>query len=414
MQAPPFWLIAAGLFCCGFSMSLLSAHGVPMLTDHGYEPMLASWVLGVLGGSSMGFAVVLGALSDRFGRRPVILLALTGLAFDYVLLTVAPNVWWLVLGRVVSGAFGATYTPAGAYIADVTPPEKRAASFGLIGLAFGLGFIAGPGLGGLLGQAGLRVPFIACSVLAFLNVLFGLFVMPESLAVENRRAIAWGQLNPLGALRAVWRFDAVASLVPIFVATMLAQQAMQAVWVPYTSYRYGWGVGEVGLSLAIVGILFAVTQGALVRPLVARYGELRMLIGSVAVATVAMFLFATATQAWTMYPITGLYCLGLGLIGPAVQSLMSRSVPADQQGLLQGAMATVLTTTTIVGAPIATGSFAFFIDPRAPVHVPGAPFLLGSALCLAALVLALRHARRTAVTVPVEVNDEVEALQIAS
>src|SRR5919206_1831752 len=198
-------------------------------------------------------APVLGALSDRFGRRPVILMALAGLGFDYVLLSLAPTIWWLVLGRVVAGMFGATFTPAGAYIADVSPPEKRAANFGLIGVAFGLGFIAGPALGGLLGENDLRLPFMVCAGLTFVNFLFGLLVMPESLRPENRRPIAWGQMNPIGALRAVWRHRAVAAMVPIFAAAQLAQQGLQSVWVPYTTYRYGWSVGQVGASLAIVG-----------------------------------------------------------------------------------------------------------------------------------------------------------------
>src|SRR5918911_2798794 len=160
-------------------------------------------------------APVLGALSDRFGRRPVILMALAGLGFDYVLLSLAPTIWWLVLGRVVAGVFGATFTPVGAYIADVSPPEKRAANFGLIGIAFGLGFIAGPALGGLLGETDLRLPFMVCAGLTFVNFLFGLLVMPESLRPENRRSIDWTQMNPVGALRAVWRYRAVAAMVPV-------------------------------------------------------------------------------------------------------------------------------------------------------------------------------------------------------
>src|SRR5919204_2697510 len=199
-------------------------------------------------------APVLGALSDRFGRRPVILLALAGLGFDYVLLSLAPSIWWLVLGRVVAGMFGATYTPAAAYIADVSPPEKRAANFGLTGLAFGLGFIAGPALGGLLGQANLRLPFMVCAGLTFCNFLFGLLVMPESLRPENRRAVNWAQANPVGALRAVWRYRGVAAIIPIFVAAQLAQQGLQSVWVPYATYRFNWSVADVGLSLAVVGL----------------------------------------------------------------------------------------------------------------------------------------------------------------
>src|SRR5262249_5098145 len=186
-------------------------------------------------------APVLGALSDRFGRRPVILMALAGLGFDYVLLSLAPTIWWLVLGRIVAGVFGATFTPVGAYIADVSPPEKRAANFGLIGVAFGLGFIAGPVLGGVLGGANLRLPVVVCAALTFLNFLFGLLVMPESLRPENRRAMNFSQMNPVGALRAVWRYRVVAAMMPIFLAASVAQQGLQSVWVPYTTYRYGWG-----------------------------------------------------------------------------------------------------------------------------------------------------------------------------
>src|SRR5207248_3089024 len=175
---------------------------------------------------------------DGYGRRPVILLALLGLGCDYVVLSIAPSIWWLVIGRVVAGIGGATFVPAGAYIADVSPPEKRAANFGLIGVAFGLGFIAGPALGGLLGETNLRLPFMVCAGLTFCNFLFGLLVMPESLKSENRRAIQWQQMNPVGALKAVRRYHAVAKILPMYLASQIAQQGLQSVWVPYTSYRY--------------------------------------------------------------------------------------------------------------------------------------------------------------------------------
>lgn len=363
----------------------------------GGEVAQASFVFGVLVSiySIMQFlcAPILGALSDRFGRRPVILLALIGLGCDYILLTLAPNIWWLVAGRIIAGAFGATFTPAGAYIADVSPPEKRAANFGLLGVAFGLGFIAGPALGGLLGATSLRLPFMVCAGLTFLNFLFGLLVMPESLRPENRRAIDVRQMNPIGAMRAVWRYRAVAALVPVFVAVQLAQQGLQSVWVPYTTYRYNWDVAGVGLSLAIVGLLFAFSQGALVRPIVGRFGERRTLLISLGVAVVGMLLFGLSNQGWMMYAVTGLYCAGLGLLNPSVQGLMSRSVPPNEQGLLQGAMTSVMTAAAIVAPIVANGSFAVFISPASPVIVPGAPFFLGSVLCLVALVLAWRGTR---------------------
>jgi DHA1 family tetracycline resistance protein-like MFS transporter len=377
----------------------------------------ASFVFGVLVSiyAFMQFlcAPVLGALSDRFGRRPVILLALVGLGFDYVLLTLAPTIWWLVLGRIVAGIFGATFTPAGAYIADVSPPEKRAANFGLMGVAFGLGFIAGPALGGLLGEADLRLPFMVCAGLTFANFLFGLLVMPESLRPENRRAINIGQMNPVGALRAVWRYRAVAALVPVFVAAQLAQQGLQSVWVPYTTYRYGWGVAGVGVSLAIVGLLFAFSQGALVRPMVSRFGERVTLLASLVVAVVGMLLFGLASEGWMMYAVTAVYCLGLGLLGPAAQGLMSQAVPANEQGLLQGAMTSTMTAAAIIGPLAANGSFAIFISPQSPLTLPGAPFFLGSILCLAALVLAWRgspHAAAPAPATSAEVASQAQAV----
>jgi DHA1 family tetracycline resistance protein-like MFS transporter len=324
-------------------------------------------------------------------------MALAGLGFDYVLLTFAPTIWWLVLGRVVAGVFGATFTPAGAYIADVSPPEKRAANFGLIGVAFGLGFIAGPALGGLLGETNLRLPFMVCAALTFANFLFGLLVMPESLRPENRRAIDWTQMNPVGALRAVWRYRGVAAMVPVFVAAQLAQQGLQSVWVPYTTYRYGWGVAQIGASLAVVGLLFAISQGALVRPVVARFGEMRTLMIALVVAVLGMLLFGLASQGWMMYAVTAVYCLGLGLLNPAVQGVMSRAVADNEQGLLQGAMASVMTATAIIGPPLANGLFALAISPQAPLTLPGAPFFLGSILCLVALWLASRQSARAPV-----------------
>jgi DHA1 family tetracycline resistance protein-like MFS transporter len=365
-------------------------------------------------------APILGALSDRFGRRPIILLALAGLGFDYVLLTVAPTIWWLVLGRIVAGIFGATFTPVGAYIADVSPPEKRAANFGLIGVAFGLGFIAGPMLGGLLGETNLRLPFMVCAAMTFVNFLFGLLVMPESLRPENRRAINLSQMNPVGALRAVWRYRGVAAMVPIFAAAQIAQQGLQSVWVPYTTYRYGWSVAQVGASLAVVGLLFAISQGVLLRPAVARFGELRTLSVALVVAVVGMLLFGLASQGWMMYAVTALYCLGLGLLNPSVQGLMSRTVPANEQGLLQGAMTSVMTGTAIVGPPLANGLFALAISDSAPLTLPGAPFFLGSVLCLAALWLASRQFSRQKATrdspsaayvavLPISVHDSAAA-----
>jgi MFS transporter, DHA1 family, tetracycline resistance protein len=235
---------------------------------------------------------------------------------------------------------------------------------------------------------------MVCAGLTFLNFLFGLLVMPESLSRENRRRIAVDQMNPVGALRAVWRYPAVAAMLPIFLAVQVAQQGLQSVWVPYTTYRYEWSVGQVGASLAVVGLLFAFSQGALVRPAVARFGELRTLLISLGVAVVGMLLFGLAAEGWMMYAVTALYCAGLGLLNPAIQGLMSRLVAPNEQGLLQGAITSVMTGTAIVGPILANGLFAVSIDPRLPVQVPGAPFFLGSFMCLLALGLARRQISR--------------------
>lgn len=349
-------------------------------------------------------APVLGALSDRFGRRPVILLALLGLGCDYVLLSLAPDIWWLVAGRAIAGVCGASYTAAGAYLADVSPPEQRAANFGLIGVAFGLGFIAGPALGGLLGAGDLRLPFIVAAGLSFANLLFGFVVLPESLAPEHRRPIVLAQTNPVGALKAVWRYPGVSALMPVWVAASLAQQGLQSVWVPYTGYRYDWGVAEVGLSLAVIGALFVVVQGALMRPVVARFGEARTLVGGLTVAVLGFVLYGLATDGWMMYAVTVLYVPALGMLNPATQGLMSRAVPATEQGLLQGAFATTNTAAAVLGPVVANGLFAFFVGPLAPVLLPGAPFFVGSVLFLLSLVLAMRNrALRSTIRAPEKV-----------
>jgi MFS transporter, DHA1 family, tetracycline resistance protein len=336
-------------------------------------------------------APALGALSDRFGRRPVILLALFGLGCDYVLLYYAPNLWWVALGRMIGGAVGASYSPASAYIADISPPEQRAKNFGLIGVAFGLGFILGPALGGLLGASDVRLPFLVAAGLAFANFLFGLFVLQESLKPELRRPIVLAQASPVGALQAIWSYRVVSALLPVYLTASLAQQGLQAVWVPYTGYRFDWGAAEVGLSLAVVGLLFAVSQGVLVGPVVARFGEMRSLIGGLVVGLIGFVGFGLASEGWLMYVVTAVYFAGFGVLHPAARSLISGAVPADEQGLLQGALTSGVTLTAIVGPPLATGVFAFFISPNAPLIVPGAPFFVGSLLFGVGLVLALRQ-----------------------
>jgi DHA1 family tetracycline resistance protein-like MFS transporter len=354
----------------------------------------ASYIYGGLAAvySVMQFllAPLLGSLSDRYGRRPVILLALVGMGINYVLLAFAPTLWLFALGRVIAGAFGATFSAAGAYLADVTPPEKRAQSFGMIGAAFGAGFITGPALGGLLGGVDLRLPFLVAAGLSLVDFIFAYFALPESLSAENRRALDWRRCNPVGALREVGRYGSVLGLMLVFVLAVFANRVAELTWVLFTGYRFGWGPTETGLSLAAVGVMFVVGQGGLVRVIVPRLGERRAILLGLAVSAVICTLYGLVPQGWMVFPVMALGIFGWTIAQPAVQALMSQAVPANEQGLLQGALASMTNLTSIAGPPIWTGLFGYFVSPAAPVIVPGAAFFAASLVFLVALVLAAR------------------------
>ena len=339
------------------------------------------------------FAPVVGSLSDRYGRRPVILASLLGSALDYALLAVAPTLGWFYLGRVVAGITGANITAASAYIADVSPPEKRAQSFGLIGAAFGLGFIAGPALGGLLGHMGLRVPFWAAAGLTLVNWAYGMWIMPESLKPEHRRPFSWQRANPVGSFLWLRQHPVVLGLTGTFFLLYLAQAAVHSTWVLYTGYRYHWTVAQTGLSLAIVGVMAAIVQGGLVRKIVPRLGEQRAITLGLGMSVVTMAGYGLATQGWMIYVILVIGSLG-GISGPAAQALISRSVGVDEQGAIQGALSSVGSVAGILGPLISSHLFAYFIGPRAPFVLPGAAFFVGSVFLLGALLLALRSFRR--------------------
>lgn len=348
---------------------------------------------------SFVFASAIGSLSDRFGRRPVILLSVLGLGLDYVIIALAPTLAWLVVGRILAGIFGAIETTAFAYVADISAPEKRAQNFGILGAAFGVGFIVGPLLGGLLGSIDLRLPFWVAAGLAFLNILYGLFVLPESLAPEYRRPFSWSRANPVGALLALRRFPSVLGLVTVYALINLALAGLISVWVLYTSYRYGWDTAEVGISLAAVGVTSAVVQGALVGPVVARLGEARTALLGLGFATLSYSLYGLANQGWMLYVLIGVAAFG-GLAAPAIQAVISRQVPPDEQGLLQGALAGLTNLTSVVGPPVAAGLFAYFVSPGAPFALPGAAFFLCALLSLTALLVARRAFRHLSVGAP--------------
>ena len=355
----------------------------------------ASYIYGLLAAAyslmQFAFAPLIGALSDRFGRRPVILLALAGMAINYVLLAFAPTLAWFAVGRMIAGAFGATFSAAGAYLADVTPPEKRAQSFGLIGAAFGFGFITGPAIGGVLGSIDLRLPFVVAAGLSLADFLFAYFALPESLADENRKALNLRHANPVGALREIGRYSSVLGLMAIFVMATFANRVAEMTWVLFTSYRFAWDPQQIGLSLAMVGVMFVVGQAGLVRIVVPRVGERRAVLIGLAVSVVVPVLYGVVPQGWMIYPVMVLAIFGWTIAQPAVQALMSQAVPANEQGLLQGALASMTNLTSIFGPPIWTGLFGFFVSPAAPFILPGAAFFASALVFLAAFVLAMRR-----------------------
>jgi len=357
----------------------------------------ASYIYGLLAAAyslvQFLLAPLLGALSDRFGRRPVILLALVGMGINYVLLAFAPTLALFAVGRMIAGAFGATFTAAGAYLADITPPEKRAQSFGLIGAAFGFGFITGPALGGLLGDVDLRLPFLVAAILSLADFAFAYFALPESLSPENRKPVDWRRANPIGAVRAVGRYGSVLGLIVVFVLAAFANRVAEMTWVLFTGYRFGWGPTETGLSLAMVGVMFVVGQGGLVRVIVPRLGERRAILLGLAVSAITCVLYGVVPQGWMVFPVMALAIFGWTIAQPAVQALMSRAVPPNEQGLLQGALASMLNLTSIAGPPIWTGLFGFFVSAAAPVVVPGAAFFAAALVFTVALVLASRWFR---------------------
>jgi DHA1 family tetracycline resistance protein-like MFS transporter len=332
---------------------------------------------------------VLGALSDRFGRRPVILLSNLGLGLDYLVMALAPNLAWLFMGRMISGITAASFTTAGAYIADVTPPERRAAGFGLQGAAFGIGFVLGPALGGVLGSVDPRLPFWVAGGLSLANAVYGFLILPESLPPEQRRSFSWRRANPLGSLALLRSHAQLLGLAAVMLLSYLAHEALPAAFVLYTGYRYGWDERTVGLTLAGVGVCSAIVQGGLVRPIVARVGERRTLLAALlfGAAGFAVFGFApSGAMLWLGIPVMALW----GLFGPAAQSLMTRRVGPSEQGQLQGAIHGLRGISGLIGPGLFTLTFAFAIGAGQAWHLPGAPFLLAAGLLAGGVLLAWR------------------------
>ena len=344
------------------------------------------------------FAPILGSLSDRYGRRPVLLFSLLGFGLDYIFLAFAPTIGWLFLGRMISGITGASITTASAYMADISNEKNRAQNFGMIGAAFGLGFIIGPMLGGLLGELGTRIPFLVAAGLALVNALYGYFVLPESLDMEHRRAIDFKKANPISSLLKFKKYPAVLGLIFSLLLIYISAHAVQSNWSFANINKFGWTPKMIGISLAVVGVLVSLVQGLLIRVVNPRLGNEKSVYIGIALYAIGLTLFAFATQGWMMFLFLVPYCLG-GISGPALQALISAHVPKNEQGELQGSLTGLQSLTTIFGPSMMIGLTSYFSIKNDPSHIyfPGAAFLLGAFFMLLSAIIAywvLKHDTR--------------------
>lgn len=355
--------------------------------DLSHASRIGGWLLFSFAITQFCFSPLIGNLSDRYGRRPVLLASLFGFAVDYLFLAFAPTLAWLFLGRVIAGITGASMTTASAYIADISTPETRAKNFGMIGAAFGLGFIIGPAIGGLLGGFGTRVPFMVAAGLCLLNFLYGLLVLPESLKQEDRRAFEWVRAIPGVSLLKLRRYPALTGLVFSLFLVYIGSHAVHSNWSFFTIERFGWTPGMIGISLAVVGLLVGGVQAGLTRVVNPRLGNEKSVYTGLALYAFGMLLFAFASQSWMMFLFLIPYCLG-GICGPALQAIMAGYVPSNEQGELQGSLSGLMSLTTIIGPPVMTNVFAYFTSKAAAVYFPGAPFLLGTFFMIGSTVVA--------------------------
>jgi MFS transporter, DHA1 family, tetracycline resistance protein len=333
------------------------------------------------------FSPVLGGLSDKFGRRPVLLFSLFGLGVDYLFLSFAPTLAWLFVGRAIAGIGGASFTTATAYIADISTDENRAQNFGMVGAAFGIGFIVGPVIGGLLGSLGPRIPFMVAAGLSLINFLYGYFVLPESLAEENRRAFDIKRANPLGSLMQLKKYPSLGGLIFSFILIYMASHAVQSNWGFFGIEKLHWDEKMIGISLGVVGVFVGLVQGVLIRYTNPILGNNKSVYYGLLLYSLGLLLFAFASQTWMMFVFLIPYCLG-GICGPALQSIISSNVPSNEQGELQGALTSLISLTSIFGPMLMTGLFSYFTGPKAPFHFSGAAFALGTVFMLGSAFIA--------------------------
>ncbi|MBK9269999.1 MAG: TCR/Tet family MFS transporter [Saprospiraceae bacterium] len=346
----------------------------------------AGWMASLYSVMMFFFAPIMGGLSDKFGRRPVLLLALFGFGLDYLLQGFAPNIFWLFVGRVLAGVTGASYSTAAAYISDLSAPEKKAQNFGLIGAAFGLGFIIGPLLGAFLGQYGTRIPFFGAAGLAMVNLIFGYFILPESLKLENRRAFSWSRANPIGTIKVLTRYSVLRSFVLVLFLIYLAHYSLQSTWTFYTMFKFNWGHDQVGYSLAFVGLMMAIVQGGLSRILIPKLGPPNAVRLGMLIALISYVAYALAPTGLYMYLIMVFFSLS-GLAGPSIQGMIANQVPPDAQGELQGGLTALMSISAIFGPLLMTQLFRWGSGGSFGIVFPGLPFLFAGILVFVAFRL---------------------------
>ncbi|MDB5002891.1 MAG: tetracycline resistance efflux pump [Mucilaginibacter sp.] len=372
---------------------------IPKLIEHlikgdiSQASSYAGWLTAAYATMQFAFAPLIGNLSDKFGRRPVLLCSLLGFSIDYAFSAFAPTIGWLFVGRIVAGITGASFTTATAYIADISTPEKRAANFGMVGVAFGLGFIIGPVIGGVLGKYDVHYPFIAAAALALINAAYGYFILPESLSPENRRPLDFKKINPFTSVFQLKKYKSVVGLAFSLFLIYFAAQAVQTVWTFYTMSKFHWNEAWVGYSLGFVGLMIAIVQGGLIRIILPKLGQERSIWVGLLLYAIGLILFAFASKGWMMFAFLVPYCLG-GIAGPALQGYMSTSVPANEQGNLQGGLTGLMSLSSIFGPLLMTESFYYFTTPNSFFQFPGAPFAIGAVLMLLSAILAVRSFKR--------------------
>lgn len=365
------------------------------LGSHAYGALIGVFAL-----MQFFFAPILGALSDRYGRRRVILIALGGAALDYLVMGLSPNLTWLFVARTISGMTAGMLSAAYAYVADVTPPSKRAQNYGLLGAAFGLGLVIGPAIGGVLGGISLRLPFFAAAGLAGLNWLYGAFVLPESLSEKHRRPFSWKRANPFAALYSLKRFVAVRPLIAAQFLAMLAKLMIQSAWVLYTGYRFGWSTSQIGLSLAVAGTMGVLVQGLLIRKILPAIGERHAIVACLLLGAVVQIALGLTTAGWMIFVLIPISAFG-GIAEPAAQAVISRHVPPTEQGAVQGALTGLNSLAGIFGPPLAAWSFGYCISNHHDWQLPGISFFESSSLLFAAAILAYLCVRKLEPVSPV-------------